>query len=71
MRQPPYPSDQHPLPHNAGVYKVALPPPPLGGNRIKLLGKEIKGGRREGEGKREGKKRRREGKEGREEGIGR
>ena len=40
----------------AGVYKVASPPPPLRGNRIKLLGKKIKWGRSEGEGKRkEGK----------------
>ena len=26
-----------------------IPPPPLGGGKIKLLGKEIKWGRREGE----------------------
>ena len=32
-----------------GVYKVAFPPPPHpGGNGIKLLGKKIKLGRREG-----------------------
>ena len=43
-----------------------LPPPPLGGNKIKLLGKKVKWGRREkGEGRRKGKKER-----GREEGKG-
>ena len=31
----------------------SLPPPSLGGNRIKLLGKNIKWRRREGEGKKE------------------
>ena len=51
------------------MYKVASPPP--GGNRIKLLGRKIKWGRRGGEkgkgrGKREGEGRR----EGEEEGKG-
>ena len=36
----------------SGVYKVASPP--LGGNSIKLFGKKIKRGRREGEGKGKG-----------------
>ena len=49
-----------------GVYKVAYPPAPSGGNRIKLFGKKIKWGRREWEGKREeGKKGRGRGNKGR------
>ena len=38
----------------SGVYKIASPPTPSGGNRMKLFGKKIKWGRRE----RGGKKRR-------------
>ena len=49
-----------------------LPPPPLGGNKIKLLGKKVNWGRREkGEGRRKGKKERgREGEAKREKGNG-
>ena len=66
----------------AGVYKVAFLPTTPGGNIIKLLGKKIESGRREGkekgrkgteeEGKGKGRQRGKEGKrEGKEKRIGR
>ena len=66
----------------AGVYIVAFLPTTLGGNIIKLLGKKIESGRREGkekgrkgtegEGKGKGRQRGKEGKrEGKEKRIGR
>ena len=57
-RYPPIEESNLVSPKNFVVYKVAFPPPVAwgGGNRIKLLGKGIKGwrGRKEGEGRSEG-----------------
>ena len=42
-------------PKKQGCIKLPFPPPRPRGDRIKLLGKKIKWGRRKGEGKKKGK----------------